>query len=135
MTPATIATVQDSFAQVAPIADTAADLFYAHLFETHPDLRPMFPAEMAEQKAKLMKTLAFAVNSLSAPETLLPALADLGARHVDYGVEPHHYDAVGASLIHTLQQGLGPAFTEEVKSAWLETYGAIASTMQGSARA
>ena len=37
-----IALVQNSFAKVLPIADTAAELFYADLFETAPEVRPYF---------------------------------------------------------------------------------------------
>ena len=38
MTNEQIKLVQDSFRQVAPIAETAAQLFYARLFELDPDL-------------------------------------------------------------------------------------------------
>ena len=54
MTPQQIALVQTSFARVAPIADTAADLFYGRLFEIAPEVRRMFPDDMARQKKKLM---------------------------------------------------------------------------------
>jgi len=36
------ALVQTSFAQVRPIADAAAALFYRRLFELDPTLRPLF---------------------------------------------------------------------------------------------
>ena len=39
MTNEQIKLVQDSFRQVAPIAETAAQLFYARLFETRPRSR------------------------------------------------------------------------------------------------
>jgi len=54
MTPEQIKLVQDSFKSVIPIADTAADIFYGRLFEVAPQLRPMFPQDMSEQKKKLM---------------------------------------------------------------------------------
>ena len=44
-----IALVQTSFAQVLPIADDAAALFYTRLFELDPSLRPMFRGDMKEQ--------------------------------------------------------------------------------------
>ena len=49
MTPEQIKLVQDSFAKVRPIAGTAADLFYGRLFEIAPQVRPLFPDDMAEQ--------------------------------------------------------------------------------------
>ena len=49
MTPHQITLVQTSFAKVAPIAATAADLFYGRLFEIAPEVRGMFPDDLAEQ--------------------------------------------------------------------------------------
>ncbi len=126
MTPEKIALVQGSFKKVAPIADTAADIFYARLFETTPEVRSLFPEDMTEQKKKLMQMLAIAVNGLTNLDAIIPAVKDLGARHNGYDVKPEHYDAVGASLIYTLGAGLGDDFTDETKDAWIETYGALA---------
>jgi nitric oxide dioxygenase len=64
MTPQQVKLIQESFAKVAPIADTAAGLFYGRLFEIAPEVRPMFKGDIGEQGRKLMATLALAVNSL-----------------------------------------------------------------------
>ncbi len=133
MTPDQIKLVKHSFAQVAPIADQAADLFYDRLFESAPGVRPLFPDDMAEQKKKLMQMLATAVANLDRVEEILPALEDLGRRHVDYGTRPEHYDTVGEALIWTLGQGLGEAFTPAVEEAWVQTYGTIAQVMKAAA--
>ena len=53
---------------------------------------------------------------------------------LNYGVKDVDYDTVGAALLWTLQQGLGPAFTPEVKSAWTTVYGLLASTMKAAAQ-
>lgn len=134
MTPQTIALVQDSFRKVAPIAGTAADLFYDRLFETAPELRRLFPTDMADQKRKLVYMLSIAVNGLAALDMILPAVQDLGRRHGDYGVTPAHYDAVGSALLWTLAEGLGRDFTPEMEAAWAETYGLLASVMLESQR-
>lgn len=125
--------VQGSFAKVLPIADTAADLFYTRLFELDPSLRRMFPTDMAGQKRQLMLTLKFAVNSLSRLYELVPAVQALGRRHAGYGVKNEHYNTVGAALLWTLEQGLGEAFTPEVKAAWIAVYTLLANTMQQAA--
>lgn len=121
--------VQDSFSKVAPIADKAAELFYGRLFEIAPEVRSMFPTDLTEQGAKLMKTLTIAVNSLTNLEGLVPVIENLAVRHIDYGVKDQHYAPVGEALIWTLEQGLGDAFTEDVKAAWLGTYTLISTTM------
>ncbi len=61
---------------------------------------------------------------------LVPVVQDLGRRHGDYGVQEKHYGSVGSALLWTLEQGLGAAFTPEVKSAWSETYALLAGVMQ-----
>lgn len=129
MTPNQVTLVQTSFAKVAPIAGVAADLFYDRLFEIAPDVRRMFPDDLAEQKKKLMAMLGTAVAGLTRPEALLPAVRALGQRHAGYGVKAGHFAPVGAALIWTLEQGLGEAFTPEVKAAWVEVYGVLSQTM------
>jgi hemoglobin-like flavoprotein len=126
--------VQDSWTRVEPIADTAATLFYGRLFAVDPTLRPLFPSsDLGEQKKKLMQTLTVAVRGLDRLDQLTPALEALGRRHVGYGVEDSHYDTVGEALLWTLDQGLGAAFTPEVREAWAETYDLVATVMQRAA--
>ena len=55
-----IALVRASFANVLPIKDAAADLFYDRLFEIALQLRTMFPADLKGQKIKLMAMIATA---------------------------------------------------------------------------
>ena len=54
MTPDQVKAVQASFAKVAPIADTAAGIFYGRLFEIAPEVTPLFRDDMTEQGRKLM---------------------------------------------------------------------------------
>jgi len=129
----TIQLVQDSFAQVVPIADQAAAIFYAKLFEKDPSLKPLFRGDMKQQGKKLMGMIGIAVNGLTRLESIVPAVQDLGKRHVGYGVEDHHYDTVGAALLETLAAGLGEAFTPEVEAAWTETYQLLAGVMKEAA--
>lgn len=133
MTPHQVGLVQDSFAKVRPIAETAADLFYGRLFEIAPAVRPMFPDDMREQKKKLMAMLGLAVTNLDKPDIVVPALEKLGRQHVAFGTQSAHYGVVGEALLWTLEQGLGPDFTPEVREAWTETYALVSSVMQAAA--
>lgn len=128
-----IALVRDSFAKVAPIADTAAALFYGRLFELDPALKPLFKGDMAAQGKLLMQMIATAVGALDRIDSIVPAVESLGKRHAGYGVAASHYDTVGAALLWTLGQGLGPAFSPDVKAAWTETYGLLAGVMKKAA--
>lgn len=134
MTPIQKTLVQRSFAKVAPISEKAAELFYSRLFTLDPSLRPLFKGDMAEQGRKLMRMIGTAVNGLDRLDALVPAVQDLGRRHVKYGVQPAHYDTVGAALLWTLEKGLGDDFTPEVKTAWATVYGILAQTMKDAAK-
>jgi nitric oxide dioxygenase len=129
MNPSQVKLVQESFAKVAPISEQAAVIFYDRLFEVAPAVKAMFPADMAEQRKKLMATLAVVVNGLSNLESILPAASALATRHVSYGAKPEHYPVVGGALLWTLEKGLGAAWTPEVAAAWTAAYGTLSNFM------
>lgn len=126
--------VRDTWEQVAPISDRAAELFYGRLFELDPTLRQLFASsDMKAQGKKLMQMLAVAVKGLDNLDQLVVAVENLGRRHMVYGVKDIHYDTVGAALLWTLERGLGEAFIPEVRDAWAETYTMLATIMQRAA--
>jgi hemoglobin-like flavoprotein len=128
--------VQKTWVMVVPIADKAAELFYGRLFELEPEYKAMFKNDMTEQGKKLMKTINIAVEALNDVEPLVPTLKQMGADHAGYGVKDRDYNVVGAALLWTLEQGLGDAFTDEVRNAWGAVYELLASVMkQGAAEA
>ena len=133
MTPEKIELVKASWAKVAPISEQAAELFYGKLFELNPEFKSLFKSDMKEQGRKLMAMLNTAVNSLDKLETIVPAVQDMGRRHVTYGVKEEDYDIVGEALLWTLEQGLGEGFSVEVKQAWTDTYTLVATTMKSAA--
>ncbi len=130
MTPQQAALVKSSWEQVLPIQDTAAELFYGKLFALDPELKSLFKGDMKEQGRKLMMMINTAVRGLDNLSAIVPAVQNLGKRHVGYGVKTEDYATVGIALLWTLEQGLGPAFTPDVKSAWTEVYTVLATTMQ-----
>lgn len=135
MQPSDVVLVQQSWEQVLPIADTAAQLFYGRLFELDPSLKHMFSqTNMAEQRKKLMQIITVAVRGLNRLDELIPAVEALGSRHAGYGVTNDHYATVGDALIWTLEKGLGEGFTPHLRSAWIETYTTLAAVMQNGAR-
>jgi hemoglobin-like flavoprotein len=129
VTPEQTTLVQRSFAQIVPIADTAAELFYGRLFELDPSLRPLFRGDMREQGRKLMQLLCVVVRGLDRPEAMLRAVEALGRRHIACGVTEAHFATVGTALLWTLERGLGGAFTPEVADAWATVYAVLTTTM------
>jgi hemoglobin-like flavoprotein len=134
MTPVQIGHVRRSFALIEPIATQAAVLFYDNLFTADPDLRRLFQGNMSQQGERLMTMIGAAVDLLEEPDTLVPVLRKLGARHANYGVRDEHYDTVGGALLKTLGQGLGTAYTDEVHAAWVALYRVVSATMMDAAR-
>jgi hemoglobin-like flavoprotein len=130
MSPQQIDLVQKSFADVKPIAATAAELFYSRLFTLDPGLRPMFKGDIARQGQMLMSMIGAAVAGLKNLETLAPVVRQLGARHAGYGVRTEHYATVGSALLWTLEQGLGAKFTPAVREAWAAAYDLLSEVMQ-----
>jgi nitric oxide dioxygenase len=129
MSPEQIELVKSSYVLVEPISDQAADLFYGRLFEVAPEVRSLFPDDMADQKKKLFTMLGVAVKGLDRIDALLPALHALGKRHIGYGTRPDHYAVVGGALLWTLSQGLGEAFTPDVEQAWAQAYSLLSQAM------
>jgi hemoglobin-like flavoprotein len=130
VTPLQIDLIRASWSKVEPIADTAAQLFYARLFEVDPRTKLLFRrTDMAAQRKNLVQTLSVVVASLDRLDTIVPAVQALGRRHAGYGVTPADYDTVGAALLWTFEQGLGPDFDDATRGAWAEAYGILASVM------
>jgi hemoglobin-like flavoprotein len=121
--------VQSSFEQVLPIADAAGVLIYERIFTLAPESRALFAADIRPQAQRLMAAVKLAVEGLERLDEVGPYLVKLGARHVRYGVQPEHFDVGGAALLWTLEQGLGDAFTPEVRDAWAAAWDVIATAM------
>ncbi|MEE9329291.1 MAG: globin family protein [Parvularculaceae bacterium] len=128
--------VQNSFAQIYKAGDHFGTLFYQRLFQIAPEVRPLFKGNLSDQQAKLMQILSMAVLDLNNTKSIIPMIRDLGRRHVDYGVKPHHYELVGATLLWTLEQALEARFTPEIKASWTKVYALLSSVMiQGAEQA
>lgn len=134
MTGEQIELVKKSFEKIEPIAEQAAALFYAKLFDLNPNLRRLFNSDMKEQGRKLMQVIGYAVGSLERIDEIVPQVRALGARHSDYGVEDHDYEAVGTALLWTLEKALSRDFTAPTKAAWAAVYGLLALTMKNGSR-
>ncbi|MEM8841687.1 MAG: globin family protein [Pseudomonadota bacterium] len=129
ISPEHIGFLRSTWARAVPASTLASELFYGELFRRAPQTKPLFKSDLRAQGAKLMATLAFVVDHLDKPETLLPAARDLAIRHVDYGVTPEHYPAVGAALLWTFEELLGAGFGASEHDAWAKAYAALSEVM------
>jgi NAD(P)H-flavin reductase/hemoglobin-like flavoprotein len=129
-----VARLRRSFAQVAEHGDEVPLFFYSDLFIKHPEVRDMFPISMEAQRGHLVDALVKIVSSVDRSDELTGFLEALGRDHRKFGVAMEHYDAVGASLLATLQYFSGPDWTPELRDDWATAYELIGTVMRASAQ-
>ena len=128
-----IALVQETFSTIRLKPKIFAQSFYTKLFELAPSVENLFRHDMAAQERKLVQTLEIIVIGLDIQEVILPAIRELGKRHVGYGVQPEHYGMVAVALLWTLEQHLAEDFNPDVKDAWIAAYTWITDIMKEAA--
>lgn len=125
-----VAALERSFDLIAPRGQELVDRFYRRLFETAPATRPLFErVDMDTQKSSLLAILITLRESLRDLSVVVPDLAELGARHVDYGARPEHYPVVGSVLLETMAEMGGSAWRPEYTAAWAEAYEVVQDVM------
>ena len=129
--------LETSFDLIAPRGDELMDVFYSRLFAAAPAVRPLFAGtDLRRQKGMLLGALVLLRKSLRDLDRIVPALRDMGARHVAYGARAEHYPVVGEALIASMAEIAGDAWRPEYAQAWAAAYGIVAATMmEGAASA
>jgi hemoglobin-like flavoprotein len=136
VTPDHIRLVQNSFDNAFPVYTRLTELFYEELFRIAPEVRPMFPNDMAPLRRKFVDMLAAIVGLLDRPDMFVSLVEDLGRRHAHYGVLPAHFEPVGVALIAALRTALGPRFDDRMAAAWTSLFVDVREVMErGLARA
>ncbi len=115
------------------------------LFELDPSAAEVFHFEKDSpfddddfyRSEKLVRHAMMFINMLDRALQLLgPDIAmmseilnELGQKHCKYGVQPHHFTAMGDALMATLQELLGEKFDNPTRDAWCEIYQAMSYDM------
>ncbi len=130
-----IVRLRENFAHVATHGDELPLFFYSDLFIKHPEVRDLFPISMASQRGHLVDALVKIVSHVDSVDDLTAFLQGLGRDHRKFGAVAEHYDAVGASLLATLEHFSGPTWTPELAGDWAAAYELIGSVMTEAAHA
>jgi hemoglobin-like flavoprotein len=133
MTPAQIALVRKSYAQVVLNLEQVAALFYQRLLELDPSIGSIFRGDPVMQRTKLGAALASLVGSLGQVDRILPALRALGREQARKGITAEHYALVSEALIWALGHARRDDFTAETRRAWIAAFGFVAWAMLGAA--
>ncbi len=111
-------------------------IFYAKLFERYPGVRPLFPADIRSQEAKLMDSLRAVVQHVEAPDALRHELRAMGARHVKYGAKPEHYPLVCDLLLECMGDTDGSSWSPQLSTEWQQALQIVSDVMlEGAAAA
>ena len=142
MTPAQLRLLQRSFAKIEPMADQFGAIFYARLFTTAPEIRPLFRTDLKAQQSKFMKVIKEVVQLHLRAIVSLPVTADASSRavlpgafwsgklHAAYGVRTEDYAIMKSALVWALDKTLGAEATDEVKGAWSAAYDIVVNAME-----
>ncbi len=121
--------IRDSYALLAPQGAELIDTFYALLFAKAPQLRTLFPKDMAAQKGHLLAAVGLVVKHADNLAALEAPLMDMGERHVKYGARPEHYPVVRDTMIDALARTAGPVWNDQLAQDWAAALNAVAGAM------
>lgn len=108
--------------------------FYNRMFTHNPELKNIFNMGN-QQSGKQQVALAMAVlnyaENIDDPSPLVPAVTQIGHKHVSLDIRPEHYQIVGKHLLASIGEVLGDGATPDLLNAWEAAYGQLASLMSG----
>ncbi|MBX2815007.1 MAG: 2Fe-2S iron-sulfur cluster binding domain-containing protein [Saprospiraceae bacterium] len=107
-----------------------SDIFYQHVFSLAPEVRALFPENMAAQGTMLTHMLRGIVNSMSRPQHLQLGLKNLGTQHASYGVQSAHYPVVKQAFLLTIEEILDGEEDERMKRAWSSVLDMVTNMMK-----
>lgn len=134
LSPDSTAVVEQTAGVVAEHAEEISKLFYADMFDAHPELLNVFnranQAIGEQPKALAASVVAFAVHLIDpdAPD-FTPVMQRIAHKHVSLGIHASEYTIVGRYLLAAVKKVLGDAITPEVAAAWDEVYWLFATAL------
>ncbi|MEY9844284.1 globin domain-containing protein [Streptacidiphilus sp. MAP5-3] len=124
-----VAQLRASLELVSPLASDLTVYFYAILFQRHPEVRQLFPANMDVQRDRLLRGLLRIVDLVDDPDNLVRFCARLGRDHRKFGTLAGHFPAVGDALLDALARFAGDRWTLQLGDIWARAYGVVAQVM------
>jgi hemoglobin-like flavoprotein len=99
----------------------------------NPACRQEFNADATDQGRDLMQTISEHVDSLTMLDTVAPAIEVIDGCRRECNSASETGDSVEQALLWTLEQQLGPAFTDDVDQAWTAICESLAETLKSTA--
>jgi len=118
MNEASLTRITESYEMLASQMPALTAAFYEQLFKALPEVRPLFRIDIDLQSQHLAAALALIVRNLRSLDVLEQPLMELGAGHSRVGVRPEHYPVVCRTMLETLRDGAGSAWSDELQADW-----------------
>lgn len=135
MHPAAIRRIQASRDGLLAGVEPLSIAFYDILFTTYPELRKLFPADMARQREHLASAITLVARNVERLGMLAEPLRGLGARHIAYGATNDMYPIVRDTLLEAMATVSGSAWNEQAHRDWREALDEVIALMIDGARA
>ncbi|MET7337437.1 globin domain-containing protein [Nonomuraea sp. NPDC005650] len=126
--------LRDNFELVAKYGDSVPLYLFSDLFLRVPGYREMFPVSMRNQRDRLMRALAFAVEHAGGLQEITPYLHQLARSHRKLGVANEHYVQWSASVVSTMQRFSGNTWDDGLDREWREFLGALSRVLVDGAK-
>jgi hemoglobin-like flavoprotein len=97
------------------------DNFYTILFELAPQVKPLFRSSMQVQGKALIRIVG-SIRSMLLNPNMIAGAAELASRHVKYGVQCEHFNALGMALLRTLEKCSGDEWTKVIEISWRRVF-------------
>lgn len=99
------------------------DAFFRNWFLMDPSVDLIF-TDIKSRSSVMARMISFMCKNcdkLDRPD-IMKAIERVTAAHVRVGVKPRHYDHMAKSMLLTLKQTIGLAFTADVQKAWVMAF-------------
>lgn len=118
LTPDQAVLISESFALALPVKAQLSMQVYDRFFELEPATRHLFSADLAGQRAKIMRALSFTVRAMTSDAELARVAEGLARSHVRFHITEAQLRHMAEAVLGAFRDCLGPAFTPAMETSW-----------------
>jgi hemoglobin-like flavoprotein len=138
----------ESLRRIKNYEHVAGTMLFRKVFIKAPQVKVLFgfPIDMNMEDPQVLESKRFLMHAayliqmldtalqMLGPdaELLSEIMAELGLKHVRYGVKAEMFPVMGESLIECLEETLKDSFTADVKKAWQDVFLSLTTDMMSS---
>lgn len=113
--------IKDSWNVISKSKKSVRNTFYSLMFEVDPNLESLFRESFLAWDS-LPDSFEFMYKHMENLENVTEEIKRLGLKHKTFGVKPKNFPTGKDALVKTIEQYMGPEYTEEIGSAWAKLF-------------